>query len=166
MRKWEEIKASTSKKTLLEITKEDFSRAAEEYKNNPNFYNSYQFLTYHPAFWCILPSTIDGQLTPFESFQRCLYIEVVRVDPSTGCVENDDSKNTQTVVWLESGPWYSKKEMEEFCGHEWSDPMGGHACDHELDCGGDTFEEAIIKLAALVLKHYGLEKPPLHNKDV
>jgi len=68
-----------------------------------------------------------------------LYIMVVKVNPLTNEVDDDQTKNTKTQVWLEVGPW-----SEQYHTHDW-----------DLDCGGDTFEEAIIKLADLVKQYYG-----------
>ena len=52
----------------------------------------------------------------------------------------DETKNTKVEIWLEHGHY----------DVDWG------ACVHniDLDCGGDTFEEAIIKLAELVKRHY------------
>jgi hypothetical protein len=69
----------------------------------------------------------------------------------TGRVNKDDrSRNTATEVWLEFGPeeydypcdWYQETDRMEF-----HDP--------DLDCGGPTFDAALVELAGLVLEHYG-----------
>ena len=63
---------------------------------------------------------------------------IVKINPDIGMVDDDESKNTKVEVWLEAGPY------GEHCNiHDW-----------DLDCGGDTFEEAIIKLADLVKQYY------------
>ncbi len=96
------------------------------------FYEAWQFLAGHPVFvreddlfkepsnWC---------------FMRNLDIEVVKVNPSTNMIDDNESENIKPVVWLECGT------------HD----------DHDidLDCGGDSFEEAIIELAELVEKKFG-----------
>ena len=69
------------------------------------------------------------------AFGECLDVDVVKVDPITRCITGDESKDTHTEVWLEAGP------------------PGCH--DFFLDCGGDSYEEAIIKLANLVMCKYG-----------
>ena len=72
-------------------------------------------------------------------FESCLDIEVVKVNPITKAIDDNKDLNTETNVWLECGkyikyiPWH----------------------DMDLDCGGRTFEEAIIELANLVQEHYG-----------
>jgi hypothetical protein len=79
-------------------------------------------------------------------FQRSLDIEVVKVNPKTECIDDNEQLNIVTRIWLESGiNWINKETYEST--HDW-----------KLDCGGKTFEEAIINLANLVLKHYGKSK--------
>ena len=89
-----------------------------------DFYTAWNFLMMHKMF--------KGR------FQECLDIEVVKVSPITNCIEDDNTLNTKTAVWLECG--------------EYDDRYPVH--DLDLDCGGDTFEIAIIELANLVDKHY------------
>lgn len=74
-------------------------------------------------------------------------IEVVKVNPDTNSVDDDYNKNTKTRVWLETGAYIKNDDLP---------PMGYSHFYHDyyLDCGGDTFEEAIIRLAELVLKYY------------
>lgn len=68
-------------------------------------------------------------------FMDALDIEVVKVNPAKNEIDDDRSKNTHVRVWLETGP-----------------EVGTH--DYALDCGGNTFEEAIIRLAELVRFYY------------
>jgi hypothetical protein len=96
-----------------------------------DFYESYKFLDGHPKF--------------IGSLQESLIVEVVKVNPENLTIEEDESKNTLVQVWLECGPY-------EFIG-ETNAYENTH--DTDLDTGADTFEQAIIKLAELVHKHYG-----------
>lgn len=91
-----------------------------------DFYTAWKFLDNHKMF--------NGL------FCHGLWTEIVKVNPETNTIDDDSTKNTKVQVWLEHGP-YDK---------EWGD------CTHDLylDCGADTFEEAIIKLAELVKKYY------------
>ncbi len=66
------------------------------------------------------------------------------VDPVTRCVEDDHSRNTHVEWWIECGAYVD----DEHHGL-----MASHDCN--LDCGGDTVEEAFINLKKLVLEHYG-----------
>lgn len=74
------------------------------------------------------------------NFNNELWIEVVKVNPDTNEIDNDCTKNTKVQIWLEHGSYDT----------EW----GGCTHDIDLDCGADTFEEAIIKLAQLVKEKY------------
>ena len=62
-------------------------------------------------------------------------------------VNKDPAKNLYTECWLEFGPIKAEvaygKLFEE------------HYHDVELDCGAATFDEALVRLARLVKKHYG-----------
>lgn len=95
-----------------------------------DFYDSFHFLLKHPIF--------------NNRFMEGLDLFVVKVNPETLYIEDDKSKNTKARIWLEAGPYL----YDEPHGCKWSH-------DHDIDCGGYTFEEAIIKLAELVEKKYG-----------
>ena len=91
-----------------------------------DFYSAWKFLENHKMF--------------NDMFNYSLWVQVVKVNPETDSVYVDNSKNTKIQVWLEHGPFNA--EIND-CTH-----------DMDLDCGGDTFEEAIIELAKLVKKYY------------
>ena len=94
-----------------------------------DFYNSWLYLN---NLECIFYKGIDH-------FYECLDIEVVKVNPETNEIDDDNSKNTKTQVWLEFGGITYDETFKCL--------MGIH--DIDLDCGADTFEEAIIELAYL-----------------
>ena len=99
-----------------------------------DFYDSYQFIMNHPI--CKI-----GHINYAE---RCLDIDVVKVNPEKDEVDDDMTLNTKVQIWLEFG-----KIIED----EHFGIMSTH--DIDLDCGGDTFEEAIVNLANLVYEKYG-----------
>ena len=104
-----------------------------------NFHEAWEFLLEHKMFQ--------------RHFRDLLYIMVVKVNPLTNEVDDDQTKNTKTQVWLEVGPW-----SEQYHTHDW-----------DLDCGGDTFEEAICELAELVKQYYtdeGIKKSALNTTIV
>lgn len=89
-----------------------------------DFYESWRFLAEHKIF--------------NDSFEYDrLWTHVTKVNPETNTLDDNISKNIKVQVWLEC-----------FVGDD------GQTHDIDLDCGGDTFEEAIIELAKLVKKHY------------
>ncbi len=97
------------------------------------FYEAFSFLKRHRIF--------AGR------FLENLYIMVVKVDPRTKRIEDNAAHNTLTQVWLETGPL--NKDRADSHEPEWTH-------DIYLDCGGDTFEEAIIRLATKVRRRYGV----------
>ncbi len=96
-----------------------------------DFYEAWRYLNEHGIFKDIYG---EGQ------FHQCLTIDVVKVDPINNKIESDETLNTKTQVWLECGQF-----NDEYANH-----------DIDLDCGKDSFEEAIIELARLVAEKYGL----------
>jgi hypothetical protein len=68
-----------------------------------------------------------------------------------GRVDDDKSKNKHVECWLEFG-------QEEYGYHsDWEDGESYIITyhDYDLDCGGTTFDEALIALAKNIMKHYG-----------
>jgi len=108
-----------------------------------DFYESYHWLYNHPLFQEKIKSNYRSH------FYQCIKIDVVKVNPETLIIDDDKSKNTKVVIWLECGK-YNKK-------YEWYG-IG-------LECGGDTFESAIIELANLVMEWYGEGKERIEKSD-
>lgn len=78
------------------------------------------------------------------------WIEITpHVVDDTKTINDDQSKNVNLEWWVECGPYV---DVEDFWG-EGPKYMPSH--DWELDCGGNTAEEAILNLARLVLEKYG-----------
>lgn len=98
-----------------------------------NFFDAYHFLDDHKIF-------LDKY--KFSRFQECLDIQVVKVDPQTEMIHDNEVYNTATRVWLECGPV-----------DEDTDTTNIH--DTDLDVGAYSFEQAIILLAEQVFKKYG-----------
>lgn len=89
-------------------------------------------------------------------FNMYLDIDVVKASPDTLNIEDDDSKNTASVYWLE-------------CGRNIPDPddptkrCSTH--DYKLDCGGLTFEEAVITLFMKLCKIHNVPND-VHGKNL
>ncbi|MFA5397354.1 MAG: hypothetical protein WC346_15190 [Methanogenium sp.] len=94
---------------------------------------------YNPQMMANYPKDADM----WSGFNKCFEWSYQKINPMTGCIDKDSHKNTKTQVWIECGA-YMKICSKYYPSH-----------DVKLDCGGDTFEEALITLANLVLKHYG-----------
>lgn len=78
-----------------------------------------------------------------------LDIHYAKVD-KRGVVNADRSKNVNAECWLELGPLEYGYHGD---GQAQSELL--HTHDYELDCGAPTFDEALVKLASLVLKKFG-----------
>lgn len=104
-----------------------------------DFYKAFAFLEQHSYFKYSLQGETGEKNC--ECFPYALDVQVVKVNPETDSIDDDENKNTEIRVWLECGDW------DYDCG------VATH--DIKLDCGAETFEEAIIKLAGLVAKEYG-----------
>lgn len=112
-------------------------------------YEAHWWLEEHPAFRN--PADLkffsveeDPTIGLHEFTSTCLDIDVQLVNPETMSIVNDPTLNTLQQVWLEVIlPVYEEDGTYEYM-HDW-----------KLDCGGDTFEDVMIKLAKLVLEYYG-----------
>ncbi len=109
------------------------------------------FVDFYAA-WCFLEDHKIFKLEGTSIFHGCLSVEVIKVNPDTEKISDDETENTAIRVWLECGPWCGPDQLTD---EERKDfPFGLPSHDIELDCGAPTFEQAIIKLANLVLKKY------------
>ena len=109
-----------------------------------DFYEAFNFLRNHKLCECEIDQG-NRRKSVVNYFDRCLSISVVKINPETDEIDANMSNNTKTEVWLEFG--------RAFIDYNTTDSvMFEH--DYRLDCGGDTFEEAIIKLANLVDQFY------------
>ena len=92
--------------------------------------------------------------TQYRAVERSLEIHYAKVD-IRGKTSSIPEQNTFTECWLE----LLVPEYGYACPVEWGPPFDEtslNSChDVLLDCGGKTFDEALIKLAKLVLRHYG-----------
>lgn len=124
-----------------------------------DFYTAYWWLYNHPMFqeefeiqggsFSDKYPEVIGEKVYESHFKECLDVYVAKVNPEIMSIDDDESKNTKVQIWLEAGVW--------------NPDYGNH--DIELDCEGDTFEEAIINLANLVMEWYGETKERLKYTD-
>jgi len=128
-----------------------------------DFFNAWHFIMDHPMF-----RDDEGLDNPH------IDIFVAKVNPITGEVDDDKSLNTKTEVWLECGPHISHaqlvKDGDEAAEHY---PFGTPSHDTDLDCGAETYEQAIVILAKAIFDKYGDYDPDLidprllkHAKDL
>ena len=128
-------------------------------KKFTDFYEAWWFLVEHPAFYNPLSVlTFNPQHDPdldamCYGFHSVIDIDFQKVNPETEMIDDDSSKNTKVECWLECGGMYLKRELQPEI-YDSDSTAVGHYNDPDLDCGGDTFEEAIINMANLVAHHY------------
>jgi len=107
--------------------------------NCSDFYEAYWWLYEHPFFQYEVPQI---KTFKYSFFEHALDLEIVKVNPKNSTIEDDRSLNTKTEVWIEVASDYNNEY--NYCStHEWY-----------LDCGGDTFEAAVLRLAENVYKYY------------
>jgi hypothetical protein len=123
-------------------------------KKMNQFYDAFWWLFEHPLF------KYKGKLTR-SCFPDSLNITTQKVNPETRRIEDDKSLNTHVEIWIEVTS-YEEGSKDDFLYDEWR----GIPChDWELDCGGDTFEDAIVELARLVKEKYGDSNEPISSNQ-
>lgn len=109
--------------------------------SHTDFYEAFYYLEEHKYFQ-------HPQHDRLSVFTKNTDVMVVKVNPVTKEISDDDHINTETAVWLETGNSFIN-----------TNPMMGRIGEMEmhdclLDCGAPTYEEAIIKLANLLDETY------------
>lgn len=90
----------------------------------------------------------DGSYIHSWGFEKAVYFSFVHINPEIDEIDLDeDDKNLQFQVWVEAGPPWKSKDDNSGPVH-----IGTH--DVRLDCGADTADEALLKLAGLVDCYY------------
>lgn len=114
-------------------------------KKFTDFYDAWWYLITTAVFWheemILYGNREEFGLT--NHFEQSLDINVVKVNPKNNKIDDDESKNTKVRIWLECGEPYKCENTGEIM-------FNSH--NYNYDCGGDTFEEAIIEMANLVWK--------------
>lgn len=135
----------------------EWSETVRAYEANPSsFYNAWRYLDNHPIYWQL--SRYPGKNDVPRQHMRNLdhgngfgnggiWMSVERVDV-TGKVSRDPALNRRTEVWLETGEW------------SWAESEHGasHYHNYKLDCGGPTYEAAVVKMARNVHRFYGNDR--------
>lgn len=118
-----------------------------------NSFDAWHFLADHPMNTVV---NKKGNKLSYDNYG--MDIHYAKVDPVTHTVEDDESRNTLIEVWLEYGPYEDlAKDFPEYDKDfpEYAQENFQRTHDPALDCGGPTFDEALIVLANKVLFHYG-----------
>lgn len=105
------------------------------------FYYAWTWLTNHPAL------KYENENAIIEN----LKIDIVKINPLTQDVDDDEKLNTEVSVWLSTGP----AEFLEPDNGEEDDGYLLWTHDKNIDASGSTFEDAILDLYELVKYNYG-----------
>jgi hypothetical protein len=143
---------------------ESWGEVVRAYEANPGaFINAWRYLDGHPIYWKLEAwKSGKGTQYPLRHMRHLehgdgfgnggIWLNVTRVNPATGAISPDPALNTRTEVWLETGE-FSWVTMERF-----HITPGTHYHNYRLDCGGETYEEAVIKMARKVHGFYGNDR--------
>ncbi|AGH32218.1 hypothetical protein VPHG_00154 [Vibrio phage 11895-B1] len=111
-----------------------------EWRNEMNTADKYYWITDHPALNNEWGSVVTIEMTPH------------MVNPETNMIDTTLELNTKLQWWIEVMVANKNFNPDVVFPHEDSFE---HSHDWNLDCGGDTAEEAIDTLYFLVLHNYG-----------
>ncbi len=160
---WNEIKKKMGPERVAKIEKaaqEVMQERLDEGKPKflSNFYLTWRWLVEHPAFQAKgrMGRELAEKGFTDSRFAEVLDIDVQKVNPITNRVDEDQSLNTQTEIWLECGAIWNP--TEEDLGHpvpEQEQLIGATCHDLHLDSSAETFEIAIMNLGRLVYEKYG-----------
>jgi hypothetical protein len=103
---------------------------------NFDFHSAWEFIKNHPNF-----QSEDGKTRI-----HTIWIDIVKINPVLKKICKLNFLNTKVEFWLEYGPSNYDEDLKEWVNY----------LDDDLQASGDTFEEAIINLAYLIEKKYGL----------
>lgn len=150
---------------------------ANRYHKIANAYDAWWFLYYHPKFERMLRNEITpkeadrmekaGFLVSRDKCGKCYHymrhLTVAAVEENLS-IHYAKTKDGKGECWLEFGAveyGYLYGQPNE----DWDDTTGEmHYHDWKLDCGGKTFDAALVQLARLVRKNYGDYKPKTGRK--
>lgn len=145
---------------MLESAYEHSLRNHIRYQADPSFYNSYHFVSTHPAFWYRHASHAEQFPWDWETGGYCDKVSqyVMRVDKEE---DNPEAFPQGYVIALEAGSHVATEDP-----HFKRPSYTSHYHDYRLDVYELTFEAAFIELARLVDKFFyidGTEKPDVDH---
>jgi hypothetical protein len=127
-----------------------------------SFYNAWQYLNRHPAFWLFVhhpgapaPEVHEMNLETEFGMPDGIQVSVVRVDPATNEISDDPALNTRVRIWYElsTTSWPTDGNFPHRY-HTW-----------RVDGGAATYEKAIVKGAKKVHTLYGNDRRILDGEN-
>lgn len=136
---------------------DDWRKIVLSFEANPHStYNAWRYIAYHPMFYYFLgwndekvPLVHERHLVSEDGWAR-VHIDPVMINPADNRISDDPHMNTKIQWWVEYGPTLFRDNIP---GHDW-----------KRDFGADTYDEAIVKVAKSVHKHYGNDRRQVIKK--
>jgi hypothetical protein len=139
------------------------------YEASPDdVHDAYYYLDIHPAFWRFRePPLLSGLPQDHVSlldhgyafYHGAVEITPHKVNPATGCQDDDGGLNTRLEWWYEFGPRDLLPRSED------SGPVQATWHDYLLDGGAATYEQAVIDIALKVWTHYGNDRTVVDTSE-
>lgn len=120
-------------------------------KINEDFFKAWYFLLEHSYYQHPNHRGTDDSWL-YTCFPRQINIDVVKVNPVTDRIDDDERFNTKVKIWLETGSWLKEDQFPDL--PSLVEGYTDHVHDMYLDSVGDTFEEAVIDLASRMKVYY------------
>lgn len=160
---WPEIGRSISSGATARIAldgdlrrerQEDWIRLAQAYERNPeDFHVAWWWLQKHPIFWCFASTGRSEEYLCWErGVDAGLEFRPVKVNPDSGEIDEDPSRNTRLEIWVEVFP-------TDLRGDDLAPRLHDYAC----DTGGATYEEAVVAVAREIYRRHGNDRVALEE---
>lgn len=111
------------------------------------------YLLSHPI-WSYVHQE-NGRTIKIDNMHSLVNITLVYLNPEDNEIDDDDSLNTETMLWLEAGPMYDNSLTDPMPKGGWNMLnrwMPSH--DYRLNLSAKTLEEAYLRLAARLKLFY------------
>lgn len=136
-----------SRREYLEDSVKNFLSVLNDYIENPNFYNSYRFIDFHPIFWRKAEPEDTLPTWDWVTDSGCTQVEIFVYEETPG----------EIVVSLEAGPTWIADETASEIDLYVKQSYYTTSHDYRLDAYASTYEEAIIKLAKNIYNYYNID---------
>lgn len=124
------------------------------YEEKPgDFWVAWHWLNEHPLFYRFTKELHEKWLLENRGvLDGCIEVTPAKVNPETLRRSEDPTKNTKLEFWV-----------EVFTVGSWgADTTDVH--DYECDTGGDTYEQAIVKVAEKIYQHHGNDRSAMDKE--
>lgn len=133
---------------LQKMRQDEWAKLSKAYEAEPDsFWRSWHWVQCHPVFWYFDHKRHESNLQWGRGTDEGLEIRPAMVDPNTRKVEKRKGRNTHLEIWAEVFP----ASMRQLGG-------GIRLHDYECDTGGDTYEQAIVNVAAKIYEKHGNDR--------